>query len=164
VFVTKLTDAGTRAAFNWAQQAGSAYTDIANAVAVEGTAVYVAGALGATAGFGNMTVTCPPYTDNLGFLAALGNGLLAVAVTNKLLGVDLFPNPAHSRVTVALPPFPGATTATLTLLDALGRAIRTQPAATNARTELDLRGLAPGLYAVRVAAGGSTATRRLGVE
>ena len=31
-------------------------------------------------------------------------------------------------------------------------------------TEVDLTGLAPGLYALRVAAGGETATRRLVVE
>jgi hypothetical protein len=54
--------------------------------------------------------------------------------------------------------------ATLTLLDAMGRTVRTQAAATNARTELDLAGLPAGLYAVRVQPGGSTATRRLVVE
>ena len=78
--------------------------------------------------------------------------------------VGLFPNPAHGTATIQLPAIPGAPTAPLTLLDALGRTLRTQTVSTNARAELDLTGLAPGLYAVRVQAGAATAMRRLVVE
>jgi len=82
-----------------------------------------------------------------------------------LEGLAVYPNPAHGRATIQLPALPGATTATLTVLDALGRTLRIQPAALNAKAELDLAGLPAGLYAVRVQAGGSTtATRRLVVE
>ena len=63
-----------------------------------------------------------------------------------------------------LPLMPGTTTATLTVLNILGRAVHTQTAPTNARAELDLTGLAPGLYAVRVTVGTQIATRRLVVE
>jgi hypothetical protein len=50
------------------------------------------------------------------------------------------------------------------VLDALGRILRTQAVALNARAEVDLTGLAPGLYAVRVQAKGQVATQRLLVE
>jgi hypothetical protein len=89
-----------------------------------------------------------------------------LAVGNAQLPVSalIFPNPAHGRATVQLPAVPGAPTATLTVLDALGRTLHTQTAATNARAELDLTGLAPGIYAVRIHAAGAATTRRLLVE
>ena len=93
----------------------------------------------------------------VGITSAIGNNSTVSATA-------FFPNPAHGRTTVHLPPIPGTTTATLTLLDALGRTLRTQTAATNARTELDLTGLPVGLYALRATAGSSTATRRLVLE
>lgn len=72
--------------------------------------------------------------------------------------------PTHSRATVQLPAIHGTTTATLTILDAPGRTLRTQTAATNARAERDLNGLALGHYAVRVQVSGITTTRQLVVE
>jgi hypothetical protein len=81
----------------------------------------------------------------------------AVALSNPAL----FPNPAHGRATVQVP---GGASATLTVLDALGRALRTQAVAADAPAELDLTGLAPGLYTLRVVAGPHTTTRRLAVE
>ncbi|MGY3089209.1 hypothetical protein ACVWYF_002249 [Hymenobacter sp. UYAg731] len=64
-----------------------------------------------------------------------------------------------------MPAIPGATaTATLTVLDALGRPVPTLIMPTNSKAALDLTGLAPGLYAVRVQAGGISVTRRLVVE
>ena len=76
----------------------------------------------------------------------------------------LFPNPARTATPIQLPASPSATTATLTILDALGRTLRTQTAAPNARTGLDLTGRPVGLYAVRITAGSRSATRRLVVE
>ena len=80
---------------------------------------------------------------------------------------ELTPNPAHGTATVQLPAVPGAAQATLTLLDALGRTVRTQlvplPAA-GATAEVPLAGLAPGLYRLRVQAGGLLASRALAVE
>ena len=43
VFVAKLTDAGPTGSFEWAQQAGGTHTDVAKAMVVSGTNVYVAG-------------------------------------------------------------------------------------------------------------------------
>jgi hypothetical protein len=79
------------------------------------------------------------------------------------LEMSLFPTPAHGQVHIRTPFIWGDCPLTLAILDALGRPVRTQTAA-GAKTDLDLTGLAPGLYAVRVAAGGATATQRLVVE
>ncbi|MDQ2769419.1 MAG: T9SS type A sorting domain-containing protein [Bacteroidota bacterium] len=87
-----------------------------------------------------------------------------VAGTAAALAPAIFPNPAHATTTVAVPAVPGVATATLTILDAVGRTLRTQTAPTNAPAELNLTGLAPGLYAVRVQAGAAIATQRLVVE
>lgn len=163
VFVAKLADAGSSASFDWAQQAGSTGQDEASGVAVGGANVYVVGNISPPVAFGSQIIG-GPAGGSAGFLASLAATPLAVATPTLAAGADLFPNPAHGTATVQLPPIPGASTATLTLLDALGRAVRAQTAATNARTVLDLTGLAPGLYALRVSAGGSTATRRLVVE
>ena len=58
VFVAKLTDAGSTASFVWAQQAGGLYNDVATALAVSGTNVYVAGYFtNSPANFGLTTLT-----------------------------------------------------------------------------------------------------------
>ncbi|WP_156176019.1 T9SS type A sorting domain-containing protein [Hymenobacter terrenus] len=68
-FITKLTDAGTSASFAWAQSAGGNGVDAANAVAVSGTNVYVAGSFASgTARFGisllaNAEPTSTPNAD-----------------------------------------------------------------------------------------------------
>ncbi|GAB3850188.1 hypothetical protein GCM10028822_15240 [Hymenobacter terrigena] len=60
-FVAKLTDAGS---FVWTQQAGGTVNDFANALAVSGTSVYVAGHFNSpTAGFGPVTLTTSGSTD-----------------------------------------------------------------------------------------------------
>ena len=98
------------------------------------------------------------------YTGPVGTNWLATVSTVALSATAFFPNPAHGHATVQLPVIPGTATATLTLLDALGRTLRTQTATTNSRTELDLTGLAPGLYALRVMAGTQTATHHLVVE
>jgi hypothetical protein len=56
-FVVKLTDAGSTSSFVWAQRAGGLAVDLASALAVSGTSVYVAGAFTNTAAFGTTTLT-----------------------------------------------------------------------------------------------------------
>ena len=162
VFVAKLADAGVSSAWAWAQPAGGRSGDGASALALAPNGlVYAAGGTTPPATFGALTVA-GTANNGVGFLASLTDPTLT-ATTASLSpeGISIFPNPAHGRAIIQLPP---ATTATLTLLDALGRTLRTQTAPTNARAELDLTGLAPGLYALRVRAGAETATRRLVVE
>lgn len=162
-YVAKLVDAGGSSSFAWAQRAGGPTADAALAVATTGSAVYVGGYITPIASFGSQTIS-GPIGSNIGFLAPLNDATGLTTTSEYFAGaVNVFPNPAHGRTTVQLPAIAG--TATLTLLDALGRPLRIHKvAAANSKTDLDLTGLAPGLYAVRVAAGSSSATRRLVVE
>ncbi|MDO7873365.1 T9SS type A sorting domain-containing protein [Hymenobacter sp. ASUV-10] len=97
-----------------------------------------------------------------------GTGPLATAAPAAPAHLGLLPNPAHGRATVLLPATPGSDfPATITLLDALGRMVRAETVALGAgatRHALDLAGLTPGLYLVRLTANGTTATQRLVVE
>ena len=79
-----------------------------------------------------------------------------------------FPNPAHRTAILALPAVLGAAQAEIALLNMLGQTVRTQAiplgAASETRAELDLAGVPPGLYTLRVRAGGQAANQRLVVE
>ena len=167
VFVARLIDAGATGTFAWANTAGSPGSDYCRAVALSGTTVYVAGSARTPAVFGPLTLgsAAAPNTDAVAYLATLADATgLATAAAAGLGRFGLFPNPAHGRVAVQVPAGPGGVAATLTVLDALGRPVRVQTAALNARAEVDLTGLPAGLYAVRVQAGGRAATQRLVVE
>ncbi|QIX60289.1 T9SS type A sorting domain-containing protein [Hymenobacter sp. BT18] len=75
----------------------------------------------------------------------------------------VYPNPAHGQATVLLSA--GSKAATLTLHDALGRAVRSAklPAGGGA-APVSLTGLPAGVYLLQVQAGAEQATRRLVVE
>lgn len=165
VFVSKLTDAGTSGRFVWVQRAGGSGTDAATGLAASGTNLYVTGVAAPPASFGNVITIPSPLNGSVGFLASLTD--LTLTATTPVLdaaSIGLSPNPAHARATIQLPAVPGAVTVALTIFDALGRALRTQSAPVSTKAELDLAGLAPGVYAVRVQAGAASATRRLVVE
>ncbi|MBO2012435.1 T9SS type A sorting domain-containing protein [Hymenobacter negativus] len=131
---------------------------------MSGNNVYLAGSVSPPAGFGSYTINTPT-TNSVGFLASLADPTLtATAPALRPESIGLFPNPARGKATIQLPAIPGAPTATLIILDALGRTLRTQTANANTKAELDLTGFAPGLYTVRVQAGSSTATHKLVVE
>ena len=165
MFVAKLTDAGASPSLAWAQRAGGVNSEFGHSVALSaGGHVYVGGEMQPPGSFGAVPVAGLQGTTVGTFATFTDVTLTAANAAFRSEIIGLYPNPAHATATVQLPPIPGPATATLTLLDALGRALRTQTAATNARTDLDLAGLAPGLYALRVRAGAETATRRLVVE
>ncbi|GAB3581251.1 fibronectin type III domain-containing protein [Hymenobacter daeguensis] len=113
-------------------------------------------------------VSGQPTSNTTGPISFAFRGALAVHAALGAGVVELFPNPAHHTASVVLPAVPGAARAQLTLLNALGQAVRTQAVlltrASETRVQLDLAGLAPGLYSVRVAAGGQSASQRLVVE
>ncbi|MCI1187901.1 T9SS type A sorting domain-containing protein [Hymenobacter sp. DH14] len=166
-FVAKLTDAGAAGSFAWALRAGGPNEDAARGLAIAGTTVFVTGYLSAPATFGSQVIAGLP-NDNAAFLTALTDPtLLATAAAHSGLSFSLFPNPTRAATTITLPAQPGTAAATLTLLDALGRTRRTAtvplPAA-GLRHELDLSGLAPGIYALQVRAGRTVGTQRLVVE
>ncbi|MDO7849046.1 T9SS type A sorting domain-containing protein [Hymenobacter sp. M29] len=164
MFLCKLVDAGSSYSFAWAQSTDAAG---ATALALFGNRLYVAGALPTTTAFGSLIVPNTGTTP-LGFLASLTDpALTATTAAWGTLSFSLAPNPAHTATTVQLPAVPAAPAAILTLTDALGRLVHTETLplpATGLRHALDLKGLAPGVYAVQVRAGAVTATQRLVVE
>jgi hypothetical protein len=79
------------------------------------------------------------------------------------IGMDLYPNPASNTVCIV---FGAAGRVALELVDDAGRTVRTQDTGTHApgiyKQELDLAGIAPGLYTVRATDDhGGTGTKRL---
>ncbi|MBD2723300.1 T9SS type A sorting domain-containing protein [Hymenobacter armeniacus] len=163
VVVVKFTDAGSAGALAWVQQAGGSANDYATALAISGSTVKVTGTVGAAATFGSQVVTGALGSQTT-FLASFTDPALVTAVASPAsFEMGLFPNPTRGGATVQLPPGPGTVAATLTVFDAVGRAVLTQRAV-GARTELDLKSLAPGIYALRVTVGAASATRRLVVE
>jgi hypothetical protein len=81
--------------------------------------------------------------------------------------IELYPNPARQTVQLDIPAVTGASSARVSVLNGLGQEVRTrQVALTGARnrTQLELTGLKPGLYTVRISAGGQSASQRLVVE
>jgi hypothetical protein len=78
-----------------------------------------------------------------------------------------YPNPAHGTATVTLPAGPVGSPVGLLVFDMLGQVVGRASAtlaATTTRTTLDLSGLAPGVYALRITVGPDRTTTRLVVE
>ncbi|MDB5270164.1 MAG: hypothetical protein JWP58_3204 [Hymenobacter sp.] len=169
--VARLSDDGTSATVDWSQRGGSVTNTTASCVTMSGTRMYLTGNFQNTATFGSQTLASSSAGQSTNFLAHLVDpaALTTTATTSALSSPDfaLYPNPAHAASTVTLPALPGTATATLTLRDALGRAIRTStvtlPTA-GLRHEMSLVGLPAGIYALQVQAGMTTAARRLVVE
>ncbi|WBO84646.1 T9SS type A sorting domain-containing protein [Hymenobacter yonginensis] len=79
-----------------------------------------------------------------------------------LAGVQVFPNPAQSGAAFRVP---GLELVQLELLDALGRMVaQLAQRPTNGQVVLDVRAIAPGLYAYRLRQGGGVATGKLLVD
>lgn len=169
--LARLNDDGPSATVDWSQRGGSPTNTTASGLAMSGTQLYLTGNFQNTATFGTQTLNSSSAGQSTNFLAHLIDpaALTTTATASALNGSDfaLYPNPAHAVATVTVPALPGTATATLTLRDGLGRAVRTitvtLPAA-GLRHELSLAGLPAGLYAVQVQAGRNTTARRLVVE
>ena len=91
-----------------------------------------------------------------------------LAVTNAALAaqVGLYPNPATAAAFVELPAALGRTAVTASLVDALGRVVRTQglPAQGAAAHQLSLAGVAKGVYTLRLATAAGVLVKKLVVE
>jgi len=88
------------------------------------------------------------------------NVATASAAAREAATYGLYPNPAHSSVAIAGPPFARAT-----LLDAIGRTVWVQPATQAGQPTLALPPLPPGSYTVRLTlADGHTVGKRLLLE
>nr|WP_230678989.1 T9SS type A sorting domain-containing protein [Hymenobacter properus] len=166
-YVLKISETNSGAAFAWAKPVGGRFEEVSTGVACSGTSVYLTGWTNSqTADFDGRPLANP--SGNNAFLAYFDDPTLtATTAVHSDLNFRLSPNPAHGRATVALPGVPGVPRVALTLLDALGRVVRTTTVllpATGLSLEVDLSALPAGLYALQVRAGGATATRRLLVE
>ena len=92
---------------------------------------------------------------------------LATAPGLSAGGVQVYPNPAHESITVAISALADATPVQVELLNALGQAVHAQRAALPAaggRFTLPTAALAPGVYVLRLSAGAATITKRVVVQ
>jgi phage terminase large subunit-like protein len=108
------------------------------------------------------------YT-NSGSIAYGFRGAGALSVRNTLGAgtLDAYPSPAHEVLNLSLPAVPGASQAQVTLLNTLGQPVKTRElklTSSGAQTQLDLEGVRPGLYTLRVVAGEQQASQRVLVE
>ncbi|MCC3159365.1 T9SS type A sorting domain-containing protein [Hymenobacter sp. 15J16-1T3B] len=144
----RLEDRGSSASIAWVQTAGGPGADVFYSVAVSGTNVYAAGYTTPASAFGSLVLTAPASAQ-VAVLAALTDVALPTQEPRTAAtALGLYPNPAHGRATVKLPASSPA--GPLMLLDGMGREVRRVARPGSApEVELDLRGLAAGLYVVR---------------
>jgi hypothetical protein len=115
-------------------------------------------------GAGTTVVYTNSTTIPFGFRSA------APLANRNVLNVEalaVYPSPAHDVLNLVVPATPGASIAQVTLLNALGQPAKTiQLKLTGPSTpaQLDLGGVRPGLYILRVAAGEHAASQRIVVE
>ena len=164
VWVARYRAVGAGAQLDWARAAGGVSYDQANAVALSGNNVVVAGTITPAATFGALSITAPAGSQT-GFVATLTDPLLTATAPAAAASFGLTPNPATGCVQLRLPATLPATGARLSLTDALGRVVRSAAVPAGSPTySLDLGGLAPGLYLVRLTGAGPALTQRLVVE
>lgn len=145
--VAGYTDLGTTSVLNWTQVAGSNFSEQANALALNGSRLCVAGFVGPPAQFGSISLTTPLIQASYAVAALNGTGILAgtPAVASAIL--RLYPNPASGPATLS-----GATPgAAVHIFDVLGSHVATASADASGMASLPA-GLAPGLYMVRAGA------------
>lgn len=154
ILIAKLSPAGE---WQWAIGAGSlAYTTVSSLSLAGNGSLYVAGEFsGNTPNLGRIALKGRQGT----FLARLSPDLLSDPTANPVAKLALRATANQGTVQVSIP----AGTTRLDLVDAAGRIVRTLPLHAQPETsneQLDLTGLSPGLYTVRVGA----QTQRLVVE
>ena len=106
-------------------------------------------------------VTANQGASSVGVL--LNTGTFTPLATARPTAADLalFPNPAHDGFTVQLPA--GFRPGSAALLNALGQVVR-RPAVGAASFRVETGGLAPGVYTLRLQAGGAALARRVVVQ
>lgn len=165
-YVVKLIDAGTTSRYAWLQKAGGPGNDSASGLAVCGNNMYLVGTFSSIAMFGNLTASTVSPSD-VSFLAGLTDNTILSTSKQQLTRVELYPNPAHVTTTIQMPAIPNATAVTFTLVDVSGRVVRMSSMdklAIDLKYELDLAGVASGLYALHIQVGEAYTTRLLTVE
>ncbi|UOQ81002.1 T9SS type A sorting domain-containing protein [Hymenobacter sp. 5414T-23] len=167
VFVTKLTDLGQASAFDWVQQGGGEGNSEVNTIAVCRSQIYVGGFLPSPGHFGSLQIQNGSSVF-AAFLSSLTDSLSLAATTAALTnGLEIFPNPAHAALWVRVPPLVNNQPVSLTILDATGRIVRRQTQGTASQlglAEVDLMGIATGVYLLRVQAGEIMASQRFVIQ
>jgi hypothetical protein len=168
VFVARFAENATGIVPVWAERLGGSNYEMAAALAARGRTLYLAATtFGTTATLGSLSIPNPTGFSG-GFLAVLDDITLATAPAVALPAhLQASPNPARGVTTLRLALAAGVPALHLTLTDALGRAAHsaTVPSAQLAAGyPLDLTGLAPGLYLVRLSSNSTQLTRWLVVE
>ena len=118
----------------------------AQSVGLNSELITYANSSGHVSYFGNATATDTVLQRSLDFLYPLICGVGANVETLSKVDFDMYPNPAHSTVTVQ---FENATGSTISLMDLSGRAVITTEAQSET-TELFVDDFAPGVYIVEV--------------
>ena len=80
-------------------------------------------------------------------------------VNAKSIGLEVFPNPTHGRVSVRINAIERE--ANLTIIDARGVVVRTVNVPCNVTKEIDVSGLQPGVYTVNAKVGTDDASKQL---
>ncbi|MDO7884306.1 T9SS type A sorting domain-containing protein [Hymenobacter cheonanensis] len=146
-FIAHLTDAGASPSFTWAKAMGGQGNDGIYAVALSGLTLFGAGYISPAASFDTILIPASAGLQ-IGFLASLSDApLLATTPGLPNPSFTLAPNPARAKTLVTRQ---GYSSSILTVVDAVGRTVRTVPASLGA-VALDLTGLPPGVYVVRTA-------------
>ncbi|MBE2289155.1 MAG: T9SS type A sorting domain-containing protein [Chitinophagaceae bacterium] len=83
-------------------------------------------------------------------------------VNRKSIGLEVFPNPTHGRVSVRINAIERE--ANLTMIDARGVAVMTMTVPCNVTKEIDVNGLRPGVYTVKMIVGSDEVSQQLIVK
>ncbi|GAA4026416.1 hypothetical protein GCM10022409_07990 [Hymenobacter glaciei] len=154
-------------------QAGSFRFEVVDLANFGSAAVYLRDALTGTqqllASGGRYTFTLATATGGtVRFSLVLRPATItATRVELSAATVSLYPNPAHGRFTVLLPPLAGQREVRATLFNALGQVVLNRSISLNAAgatAEFGTQGLAAGVYTLRLQAESQTLTKRVVLE
>jgi hypothetical protein len=161
-FVARLTDLGAAGLFTWADLLTSAGENRFYSLATAGPGeVYLTGDFTPAARLGTLTLGTAGESKTT-FLVSFTD-----PAPVPVLALALYPNPARHRATLLVPPTAGSNSTTLQLYDTVGRLVQHHSLpvpAVGLRTELNLDGLAGGVYALRVSLGRQQAVLWLAVQ
>jgi hypothetical protein len=121
---------------------------------------------GTSATWTDISTAATTVRPRLGIEAGFGN-ITAARNADLARAISLYPNPAHGAFTLSLPALGNERTAQLTLLNTLGQQVQTRTVSLNGagtETQVNVGGLAAGIYTLRVQAGNLLATKQVVVE